>query len=51
MCLNPICFEAKIQQFVQIRKSDIEAKSNKPAALISAFYGSGNETNGAIGSA
>jgi hypothetical protein len=49
VCLNPICFGAKIQQFVQIRESDIEAKSDKPAALISAFYGSGNETNCAIG--
>jgi ParB/RepB/Spo0J family partition protein len=48
-CLNPLCFQAKLQQLVQIRKSDIEVKSNKPVALISAFYGSGTETNDAIG--
>ena len=39
-CLNPLCFQAKLQQFVQITKAEVEAKQSKPAALISTYYGS-----------
>jgi ParB family chromosome partitioning protein len=47
-CLNPPCFQAKLQTFVQIRKAELDEKSGKPGALISAFYGSGVEAKGAI---
>ncbi|MBK6799540.1 MAG: hypothetical protein IPG76_22905 [Acidobacteria bacterium] len=39
-CLNPLCFQAKLGQFVQITKAEVEAKQSKPAALISSHYGS-----------
>lgn len=48
-CLNPLCFQAKLQQFVQITKVAVEAKSQKPAALISAYYGAASENGGVIG--
>ena len=38
VCLNPLCFQAKIQTFVEIRKSEIEAKSGKAAAYVSPYY-------------
>lgn len=45
-CLNPPCFQAKIQAFVQIRKTELDAKSDKPAAYISSYYDSrSNEKN------
>jgi len=37
-CLNPMCFQAKIQTLVQVRMSEIESKSGKPAAYISPYY-------------
>jgi ParB family chromosome partitioning protein len=48
-CLNPPCFRAKLQIFVQLRKAEIEEKSGRPAAYISGLYGSGAEAKGAIG--
>lgn len=39
-CLNPLCFQAKLGQFVQITKAEVEARQSKPAALISTYYGS-----------
>jgi ParB family chromosome partitioning protein len=47
-CLNPRCFQAKLQTFVQIRKSELDGKNGKPAAFISAFYGSASESKGAL---
>jgi len=46
-CLNPGCFQAKLQRFVQITKTELEGKNGKPAVSISAAYGSG--TKDAIG--
>lgn len=37
-CLNPLCFQNKIQALVQITKSEIETKSGKSAASISPYY-------------
>ena len=48
-CLNPLCFQAKLQQFVQITKVEVEAKQSKPAALISTYYGSNAESSEALG--
>lgn len=48
-CLNPWCFQAKLQTFVQIRKIELEEKSGKPTVFISAFYGSGAESKSALG--
>lgn len=39
-CLNPLCFQAKLQQFVQLTKAEVETKQSKPAAFISSYYGS-----------
>ncbi|MGH9838027.1 MAG: hypothetical protein ACREEM_04510 [Blastocatellia bacterium] len=47
-CLNPICYQAKLQRFVQITKADVEARSGKPAVVISAFYGAKAEDGGAL---
>lgn len=48
-CLNPICFQAKLQKFVQITKAEVAEKQKRPAALISAYYGSNRETEGVLG--
>lgn len=48
-CLNPPCFQAKLQTFVQLRKADLDAKQNKPAAYISPHYRSGVEAGGVLG--
>lgn len=48
-CLNPLCFQAKLQQFVHIIKAGVEAKQGKPAALISNHYGSRAEGEGILG--
>jgi hypothetical protein len=47
-CLNPICYQAKLQQFVQITKAGVEARSGKPAVAISAFYGAKTEDGGTL---
>ncbi len=39
-CLNPLCYQAKLGQFVQITKAEVEAKQSQPVALISTYYGS-----------
>jgi ParB/RepB/Spo0J family partition protein len=46
-CLNPPCFQAKLQKFVQIRKAELEEKNGKPTAYISTYYGS--SAKGALG--
>jgi len=48
-CLNPPCFQAKIQTFVQIKKAELDQKSGKSGVYISASYGSGIEAKGVIG--
>jgi len=48
-CLNPRCFQAKLQIFVRIRKSELDERNGKPAAFISAFYGSASESKDALG--
>jgi ParB/RepB/Spo0J family partition protein len=48
-CLNPLCFQAKLQTFVQIRKSELEEKNGEPVIYISAYYGSGAEAKSLIG--
>ena len=48
-CLNPPCFQAKLQTFVQLRKADLDAKQDKPAAYISPHYRSGAEAGGVLG--
>lgn len=48
-CLNPPCFQAKLQTFVQLRKSDLDAKQGSPAAYISPHYRAGAEADGVLG--
>ena len=47
-CLNPMCFQAKIQTLVQVRMAEIEMKSGNPAAYISPYY-SPNRAKDSIG--
>lgn len=47
-CLNPLCFQAKIQTLVQVRMAEVETKSGKPAAYISPYY-SPNRAKDSIG--
>lgn len=42
-CLNPPCFEAKVQRLVQITKESLEQKQQKPAAELSPNYGTRSE--------
>ncbi|MDQ3254391.1 MAG: ParB/RepB/Spo0J family partition protein, partial [Acidobacteriota bacterium] len=37
-CLNPLCFKAKIQTLVNIRKTELDAKRERAAAFISPYY-------------
>lgn len=49
-CLNPLCFRMKTQTLIQIRKSEVEAKSSKAATLISPYYmPKGREAKDALG--
>lgn len=48
-CLNPLCFQDKLQQLVQLTKVSVEAKQGKPAALISDRYGSRTKPDGTLG--
>ena len=47
-CLNPICFHGKLRAFVQIRKVEVEKKQDKPALLISPYYGAAPEKDGVV---
>jgi ParB family chromosome partitioning protein len=47
-CLNPMCFQAKIQTLVQVTMAEIKKKSGKPAAYVSPCY-SPNRAKGSIG--
>lgn len=47
-CLNPVCFQAKIQTLVQVTMAEIETKSGKTAASISPYY-SPNRAKDSIG--
>lgn len=39
-CLNPLCFQAKLQKLIQLTCASIEEKQEKAAKLISSYYGS-----------
>jgi ParB/RepB/Spo0J family partition protein len=47
-CLNPGCFKAKMQKFVQIRRSELEEKKGKPVAYLSMDYGAGVRAKGVL---
>lgn len=48
-CLNPPCYQGKLRQFVQIRKSELEEKTRKPVMFISAYYGAGSQDPQVLG--
>lgn len=48
-CLNPPCFQAKLQTFVQLRKADLDAKQDTPAAYISPHYRASAEAGDVLG--
>lgn len=48
VCLNKICFQSKLETFVQIKRSEIEAKQGKPPAYISTHYGMNDEEKNII---
>jgi ParB/RepB/Spo0J family partition protein len=47
-CLNPLCFQGKLQQFVQLRKTELEEKHHKPVVFISAYYGRNTQDSSVI---
>ena len=47
-CLNPLCFQSKIQTLVQVTMAEVERKSGKPAVYISPYY-SPNRAKDSIG--
>ncbi|MEP7341672.1 MAG: hypothetical protein ABI977_28325, partial [Acidobacteriota bacterium] len=47
-CLNPLCFQTKLQKFIQITKADVEAKSQKSVAFISAYYSAASNDGSVI---
>jgi ParB family chromosome partitioning protein len=38
-CLDPLCFNGKVQALVQIRKAELDAKRETPAPVVSPSYG------------
>lgn len=38
-CLNPLCFQGKLQKLIQLTQANIAEKQGKPAKLISSYYG------------
>lgn len=38
-CLNPLCFQGKLQKLIQLTQTGIAEKQGKPAKLISSYYG------------
>ena len=42
-CLNPPCYQGKLQRFVQIKKSELEEKHHKLVVFISTYYGAGSQ--------
>lgn len=49
-CLNPACFKAKLETFVQIKRTEIEAKRGTPPPYISTRYGGTDAERNIIGS-
>jgi hypothetical protein len=47
-CLNPGCYKAKLQKFVQIRRAELEEKGSKPVAHLSIDYGAGVRAKGVL---
>ncbi|HZS04810.1 MAG TPA: ParB/RepB/Spo0J family partition protein [Blastocatellia bacterium] len=41
-CLNPPCFQNKLRTFVQLTKSELEKKHDKPVVFISTHYHTGS---------
>lgn len=48
-CLHPGCFQAKLNRFVQLQKTDLEAKQGSPVAFISPHYYTSAATEGVLG--
>lgn len=48
-CLQPLCYQAKLQTFMQIKRTEIEAKTGQPPAYISMRYGASGEGENVVG--
>lgn len=48
-CLNPPCFQAKLRQFVRLKKSELEEKRHTSVAFISSGYGAGSPDSEVVG--
>jgi ParB family transcriptional regulator, chromosome partitioning protein len=49
VCLNPFCFQAKVQSYLGLRQAEVAAKQGKPAALLSTHYAAMPEAGAALG--
>lgn len=38
ICTNPICYQSKVQTFIQITRTKIEEKAGKPTPIVNAFH-------------
>lgn len=47
-CLNPLCFQAKRQRFVELSKAAVAEKTGQPVVTISAYYGRSAGDEGAL---
>lgn len=48
-CLNPFCFQAKVQSYLGLRQTEVTAKQGKPAALLSTQYSATQDAGEALG--
>jgi ParB/RepB/Spo0J family partition protein len=48
-CLNPFCFQAKLQTYLGLRQAEVATKQGKPAALLSTQYAATQEAGAALG--
>lgn len=48
-CLNPFCFQAKLQTFLKLTQEEVATKQGKPAVLLSTQYSAVQEEGEALG--
>ncbi|MBS1792092.1 MAG: ParB/RepB/Spo0J family partition protein [Acidobacteria bacterium] len=48
-CLNPLCFQGKLQKLIQLTQASLAEKQEKPANLISSYYGSRTAEENVLG--
>lgn len=48
-CLNPLCFQSKLQKLIQLTQAGLAEKQGKPAMIISCYYGTRTSEEDVLG--